>query len=130
MSTELHRRHRAVALAWLGALAPGPVPLSGLHKFYLGQPVWGVVYLLLGWTQIPRVACAIEGFWLLTRPLEDFRLDSKGTTAPSNPSLDADRINALGIALRELDRLRQEGLISELEFEQKRRHLLDQLGPG
>jgi len=37
-------------------------------------------------------------------------------------------MNALGVALRELDRLRQEGLISEAEFEQKRRQLLDQVG--
>jgi hypothetical protein len=33
----------------------------------------------------------------------------------------------VGDALRELDRLRQEGLISEAEFEQKRRLLLDQI---
>jgi hypothetical protein len=32
------------------------------------------------------------------------------------------------VALRELDGLRQEGLISEGEFEQKRRQLLDQVG--
>ncbi|MBU6230859.1 MAG: TM2 domain-containing protein [Cyanobacteria bacterium REEB459] len=124
---ELNRRHRAVALAWLGALAPGPIPLSGLHKFYLGQPVWGVVYLLLGWTQIPRVACAIEGFWLLSRPSDAFKLEDKQHT---DSRFEADRIGALGVALRELDRLRQEGLISELEFEQKRRYLLEQLGPG
>ncbi|XGB42263.1 MAG: hypothetical protein LVS60_19315 [Nodosilinea sp. LVE1205-7] len=126
-SPELNRRHRAVALAWLGALAPGPVPLSGLHKIYLGQPVWGVVYLLLGWTQIPRVACAIEGFWLLSRPLETFKIDSKEARTSG---WDADRVSALGTALRELDQLRQEGLISELEFEQERRHLLEHLGPG
>jgi cytochrome c-type biogenesis protein CcmH/NrfG len=38
-----------------------------------------------------------------------------------------ERVNAVGDALRELDRLRQEGLISEAEFEQKRRLLLDQI---
>jgi Short C-terminal domain len=30
--------------------------------------------------------------------------------------------------VRELDRLREEGLISEYEFEQKRRKLLDRIG--
>jgi TM2 domain-containing membrane protein YozV len=127
MSTELRRRRTAVALAWLGALTPSPIPLSGLHKFYLNQPVWGVVYLLLGWTQIPRVACAIEGVWLLTRPLESFEMG--GSTAAMPPlTIDVAQVNALGVALRELDTLRQEGLISELEFEQKRRQLLDQVG--
>jgi TM2 domain-containing membrane protein YozV len=122
MSPALRRRYTAVALAWLGALSPGPIPLSGLHKFYLGQPLWGGIYLLLGWTQMPRVACAIEGLWLLTRPLE--------TLQDMAPGLDPSQVSALGTALRELDSLRQEGLISEAEFEQKRRHLLDQLGAG
>jgi len=39
-----------------------------------------------------------------------------------------EKVNAVGDALRELDRLRQEGLISEAEFEQKRRLMLDQIG--
>ena len=123
MSPALRRRYTAVALAWLGALSPGPIPLSGLHKFYLGQPLWGGIYLILGWTQMPRVACAIEGLWLLTRPLES--LEGNATS-----SLDPAQVSALGTALRELDSLRQEGLISEAEFEQKRRHFLDQLGTG
>jgi TM2 domain-containing membrane protein YozV len=132
MSTELRSRRMAVALAWLGALTPSPIPLSGLHKFYLGQPFWGVVYLLLGWTQIPRVACAVEGFWLLIQSPEGFASRwqaSQGqsiteTTAKFDPTL----VTALGTALRELDTLRQEGLISELEFEQKRRQLLEKVG--
>jgi cytochrome c-type biogenesis protein CcmH/NrfG len=70
---------------------------------------------------MPRVACAIEGLWLLTRPLEN--LEGNATS-----SLDPTQVSALGTALRELDSLRQEGLISEAEFEQKRRHLLDQIG--
>ena len=126
MSPALRRRYTAVALAWLGALSPGPIPLSGLHKFYLGQPLWGGVYLLLGWTQMPRVACAIEGLWLLTRPLESF----EDASLPVGASVDPGQVSALGTALRELDSLRQEGLISEAEFEQKRRYLLDQLGVG
>lgn len=57
MSITLRRRSVAVSLAWLGA-----VFFPGLHKFYLGQPGWGVAYLLLSWTPIPRIACAVEGF--------------------------------------------------------------------
>ena len=126
MSPSLRRRYTAVALAWLGALSPGPIPLSGLHKFYLGQPLWGAVYLLLGWTQMPRVACAIEGLWLLTRPSESL----EDAIHPVSVGLEPGQVNALGTALRELDSLRREGLISEAEFEQKRRYLLDQLGAG
>jgi len=128
MSTELHRRRVAVALAWLGAFTPGPIPLSGLHKFYLKQPMWGAVYLLLGWTQIPRIACAVEGVWLMTRSPESFAIEEAGQSTAPPPTLDVAQVNALGVALRELDALRQEGLISELEFEQKRRQLLEQVG--
>ncbi|MGF1570168.1 MAG: hypothetical protein ACFCVD_19210 [Nodosilinea sp.] len=128
MSSELRSRRMAVALAWLGAFAPSPIPLSGLHKFYLGQPGWGMVYLLLGWTQIPRVACAIEGVWLLTRSQDAFGRGWGKAALETGPTLDPQQINVLGTALREIDTLRQEGLISELEFEQKRRQLLDQIG--
>ena len=117
----------AVALAWVGALTPSPIPLSGLHKFYLGQPVWGVVYLLLGWTQIPRIACAVEGIWLLTQSPEAFA-GRRQNAVPVAEAFDPNVVNALGSALRELDTLRQEGLISEMEFEQKRRQLLEKVG--
>jgi hypothetical protein len=43
-------------------------------------------------------------------------------------AFDPNVVNALGSALRELDTLRQEGLISEMEFEQKRRQLLEKVG--
>lgn len=32
----------------------------GIHKFYLGQTGWGVVYLLLCWTFIPTLISLIE----------------------------------------------------------------------
>ena len=121
-------RRPAVLLAGLGVVTP----LSGLHKFYLGQPGWGVLYLLLGLTPIPKVACAIDGVMLLTQSLDDFTQRwgqpvSGSRASESAAPLDATQVNALGAALRELDALRQEGLISELEFEQKRRQLLGQV---
>lgn len=127
MSIELRSRRMAVALAWVGALTPSPIPLSGLHKFYLGQPFWGVVYLLLGWTQIPRIACAVEGVWLLTQSSESFS-NRWPTQGQKTETFDPSVVNAMGTALRELDTLRQEGLISEMEFEQKRRKLLEKVG--
>ncbi len=39
--------------------------IAGIHKFYLGQPLWGIIYLLLWQTPIPRVACAIDAVWYL-----------------------------------------------------------------
>ncbi|HEY9734806.1 MAG TPA: SHOCT domain-containing protein [Trichocoleus sp.] len=115
-------RPLAAVLALLGTITP----LAGLHKFYLGQPLWGAIYLLLGWwTPIPKVACAIEGLWYLSQSNEGFRARLKGERAAITV---AEEVGAIATALRELDQLRQEGLISEYEFEQKRRALLDQVG--
>lgn len=134
MAGQSRSRQVAASLALLGALTPGAVPLTGLHKFYLGQPFWGVVYLLFGWTQIPRVACALEGVWYLSQNNDHFQArfpaGSAGQAgAPSTGPVDiAGQVSAIATALRQLEQLRQEGLISELEFEQKRRVLLEQVG--
>jgi TM2 domain-containing membrane protein YozV len=37
----------------------------GIHRFYLNEPGWGVLYLLFCWTFIPAIAGLIEGLVLL-----------------------------------------------------------------
>lgn len=37
----------------------------GLHKFYLGQAVWGLIYLVFSWTFIPLILGILEGLMLL-----------------------------------------------------------------
>jgi len=112
----------AAILAFSGTI----IPISGLHKFYLGQPLWGVVYLLLSWTPIPRVASAIEGFWYLVQDQDQFDRNFNADTGDwIKSAVDPQQVNALADALRQLESLRQEGLISEYEFEQKRRKLLE-----
>ncbi len=118
------KRRVAAALAFAGALNPLPLPLAGLHKFYLGHPLWGVIYLLLNWTQIPRIACALEGLWyLLPGPANQTMLPTLGSAhLPSNR---AQQTQLLTATIRDLEQLRQEGLITEWEFEQQRRELLE-----
>lgn len=123
MLTKPKSRKVAVILAFAGTF----IPIAGLHKFYLGQPLWGVLYLLLSPTPIPHVASAIEGFWYLVLSSDrfdrNFNLAAGGNSIKSK--LDSEQVNAVADALRQLESLRQEGLISEYEFEQKRRQLLD-----
>ena len=38
----------------------------GIHKFYLGRPGWGVVYLLLCWTGLPSLVAWFEAIGYLT----------------------------------------------------------------
>ena len=44
----------------------------GVHKFYLGKTVWGIVYLLLCWTGIPSIIALIEGLIYLCSSDQDF----------------------------------------------------------
>jgi TM2 domain-containing membrane protein YozV len=123
-------KNQKVAIAL--ALSSFVLPVTGLHKFYLGQPVWGVLYLLLSWTPIPRIASVIEGVWYISQRQDEFdqNFNSQGRTIPGhnqNVTVNPAQVEAVASALRELDTLRQDGLISEYEFEQKRRQLLDQI---
>lgn len=123
MLNQQKNRSIAAILALSGTLT-----ISGLHKFYLGQPLWGLLYLLLSWTPIPKVACAIEAVWYLAQDEETFdRNFNLGKKALRNLQQGANQVGVFADALRELDALRQDGLISEYEFEQKRRQMLDQI---
>lgn len=44
----------------------------GLHKFYLGQVVWGLFYLFLFWSSISMILGFIEGIYYLTMSDKDF----------------------------------------------------------
>ncbi|MDJ1170247.1 NINE protein [Roseofilum sp. BLCC_M154] len=136
-------RKVGMILAFSGVL----IPIAGLHKFYLGQPLWGVVYLLLSWTPIPHVASVIEAVWYLVQDDEEFNENYPGPVPVISglkiPEVDwsrfwpkggcketgpiGDRVESVADALRQLESLRQEGLITEYEFEQKRRQLLDKI---
>lgn len=117
-------RKIAVLLALFGTVTPIP----GLQKFYLGQPLWGIVYLLLSSVSISITiaACAIDAVWYLSQDIEQFELQFNGQTGKTLNN--SKQVKVIAEALRELEQLRIEGLITEYEFEQKRRQLLEQVG--
>ena len=61
---------RSRVVAGVLAVVTGGV---GLHKFYLGRPGWGVVYILLLLTGLSVVLGLIEGVYLLTMREEAFQ---------------------------------------------------------
>ena len=117
------KRHIAVALALLGTVTP----IAGLHKLYLGQPLWGIIYILLWSTPIPRIAAAIDAVWYLVQDLEQFERQFNGHSQYHLNLNNSPQVKAIAEAMRELDRLREDGLLTEYEFEQKRRQLLDHI---
>ena len=143
MLTPTKSRKIAIALAFAGTVSP--LPLSWLHKLYVGDYLWSIFYLVLSPTGIPQVACGLEGLWYLTQSDERFgdRFPSAGTLLGKatahlpisaigaipvpEDSTAASQTSAMAAALRELDQLRQDGLITEYEFEQKRRKLLGKI---
>lgn len=120
-------RKAAIAIALLATVIP--LPLAGIHKFYLGQPLWGTIYLLLWNTPIPRLAAAIDAVWYFVQGEENFNRQFNTALAASNvtAAMPPPAVATIAEGLRELDRLRGEGLVSEYEFEQKRRHLLERI---
>ena len=44
----------------------------GIHKFYLGQIGWGIIYILFCWTFIPSIVAFIEFIIYLCTSDEDF----------------------------------------------------------
>jgi TM2 domain-containing membrane protein YozV len=150
MLSSYKDRKRAAILAFAGAIPLGPEGMSvhivGLHKLYLGQWWWFGLYLVFGLTPMPWIAGVIEGLWYLTQSNQEFdyrfNLTEDGEVLPGPLATEGGlfgigavsslfRPRSMGDltdAVRELDRLREEGLISEYEFEQKRRKLLDRIG--
>ena len=122
--TTPRNRQVATILAFAGIV----IPVAGFHKFYLGQPLWGIVYLLLSWTPIPHIASAIDAVWYLTQDSARFDSNFNSTSSLlSSAALTAHPMTSIAESIRELDKLREDGLISEYEFEQKRRQWLDRV---
>ncbi len=115
----------------------------GAHKFYLGQPGWGIIYLLFFWTFIPSIAAVIEFILLAVMDQEAFdrrfngsrelgprvvpvaMLPPAGMAAPgpSNHASVAD----VAEQIRKLHELRVAGLLTDDEFERQKSKLLDAL---
>jgi TM2 domain-containing membrane protein YozV len=142
MLSKPKNRTIAILLAFIGILAiPADLMgsatlwhLAGLHKFYLNQSRWGLVYILLSWTPIPVVASVVEGVWYLLQNPELFEANFNGECFPDQAEASPQptgavlpQVGTITDAVRQLDQLREDGLITEYEFEQKRRQLLDRI---
>lgn len=132
MFSQPKSRRVAALLAIVGALPiVGGFHLVGLHKLYLGQRWWCVVYLALALTgsKIAWIAGLFDAvFYLIQNPDEfDVNFNDEAVPETGTISLKPNSVVSVSESLRELEQLRQDGLISEYEFEQKRRKLVDRI---
>jgi len=128
---ESSKRQKPIAIILALVSVVLPIPIAGLHKFYLRQYLWGIVYLALWSTPIPKIACAIDAIWYLLQDSKGFDAYYSSITstdlAPPTEQMKLEHVQATTLALEKLEQLRQQGLVSEMEFEQKRRQLLEKL---
>lgn len=91
----------------------------GIHKFYLGRMGWGIVYLLFCWTLIPGIAGFIEGIIYLTMSDDAFNIKYNGGLSPIGSQA------AAMDGLAKLTQLKESGVISDEEYESRRKSYLD-----
>lgn len=119
----------------------------GAHKFYLGQTVWGLLYLFFFWTFIPTLVAFIEFFVLLLMDQQSFdarfnfhaMMLRQGPQGPANQIAQSVVVNVpnsaeppahapernLGAQLAELNDLRISGALTDQEFEVQKSKLLN-----
>ncbi|RME51278.1 MAG: NINE protein [Deltaproteobacteria bacterium] len=124
----------------------------GAHKFYLGRPGQGLLYLFFCWTGIPSIAALIDAVVLLSMSDQAFQAKYNGLPMGMQPPQMAPTQNivvnipsAAGVGgegererervqidvvtqIEKLHQLRIEGALTEEEFQAQKRKLLS--GPS
>ena len=92
----------------------------GVHKFYVKEYGWGVIYLLFCWTYIPAILGIVEGIMALCKTDEEFC-----ETYGIEDDAITDNVNKDYLSeLNSLNELKNKGILSEEEFTAKKRLLL------
>ena len=92
----------------------------GVHKFYVKENTWGVIYLLFCWTYIPAILGIVEGIMALCKTDEEFC-----ETYGIEDDTPTDNANKDYLSeLNSLNELKDKGIISKEEFTAKKRLVL------
>ncbi len=104
----------------------------GIHKFYLGRIGWGIVYVLFCWTWIPLIASLIDFILLACMNEMEFNLkyNTKEETTPTvviKPTTEVvvkEETSNYVDEVKKLYDLKEKGIITQEEFELKKKMLL------
>lgn len=102
----------------------------GIHKFYLGQTLAGVLYLLFSWSCIPAFIAFIEAIIILTMSDDDF--NAKYNNSQSSQTSDSGKASDIFLmpsknnleTLVAYKHLLDEGAITQNEFDQIKSKLI------
>jgi TM2 domain/Short C-terminal domain len=106
----------------------------GVHKFYLGQNVQGILYLIFCWTCIPALISFFEFLGLCF--MSDREFDARFNYNPEPNTLAQGSSHRVApvrskqeatSTLYELKKLYEDGIITAEEYEVKRRKMLDDI---
>ncbi|MEA5510705.1 NINE protein [Crocosphaera sp. UHCC 0190] len=99
----------------------------GIHKFYLGENLAGIFYLIFSWTFIPSIIAFFEflGLVLMSDQAFNAKFNYQYITSSQTRFEESSRDKAA--TLIELKRLYDQGIITAEEFEEKRRKILDSI---
>ena len=108
----------------------------GVHKFYLGKNVQGILYLIFSWTCIPALISFFEflGLCFMSDREFDVRFNyytepntlGQSSSYPVAPPSSRSKTEATS-TLYELKKLYEDGIITAEEHEAKRRKMLDDI---
>ena len=107
----------------------------GVHKFYLGNPVLGILYLVFCWTFIPGLISFFEFLGLCFMSDREFDARFNYAEDPNlivqssrKPIASAARARQEATStLYDLKKLYEDGIITAEEYEVKRRKMLDDI---
>ncbi|HLO50065.1 MAG TPA: NINE protein [Kamptonema sp.] len=97
----------------------------GIHKFYLGYNLAGLLYLLFSWTFIPAIIAFFDFIGLILMSDQAFHAKYNGGTLPAGTH--ARSAKDITAALGDLKKLYEGGAITAEEYEEKRQKLLKDL---
>ncbi len=105
----------------------------GIHKFYLGKNVEGILYLIFFWTCIPSLIAFFEFFGLCFMSDREFEArfnytDQNTMSGRVHPVVSPSKSPQEATStLYELKKLYEDGIITAEEYEVKRRKMLDDI---
>ena len=94
----------------------------GIHRFYLGQTVKGLIYLIFFWTFIPAIISFIEAIIFFTMDQQTF--DAKYNTKSLQNQVINNKPTNVAEELEKLHALKEKGIITQAEFDAKKAKLL------